>query len=192
VCETNKPVDAFPSGGNRCKACKADAQRKYRQQNPTPMRKYRERNKEKLRAYDKRWYAANSPHKYEKTREWFARNPDKLADYHRRHDSKLSRRLRHNLQRRIHKLLAEQSRSANTMALVGCTVAELRAHLESLFDKNMTWDNYGADGWHIDHIIPCAMFDLQHSEEQGVCFHWTNLQPMWATENGQKKHHWIG
>lgn len=71
-----------------------------------------------------------------------------------------------------------------TMQLVGCTVAQLRAHLERQFKPGMTWDNLGA--WHIDHIKPCASFDLSDPDQQRACFHYTNLQPLWARENLSK------
>ncbi len=45
----------------------------------------------------------------------------------------------------------------------------------------MNWENYGKFGWHIDHIIPCDSFDLTKEEEQRRCFHYSNLQPLWAT-----------
>ena len=48
----------------------------------------------------------------------------------------------------------------------------------------MTWDNVG--NWEIDHIVPYASFDLTKKEEQEKCFHWTNLQPLYATENISK------
>lgn len=47
----------------------------------------------------------------------------------------------------------------------------------------MSWENYGIRGWHIDHIKPCASFDLSIIEEQKECFHYTNLQPLWWHEN---------
>lgn len=50
----------------------------------------------------------------------------------------------------------------------------------------MSWDNYGMYGWHIDHIKPCSSFDLSNPAEQKICFHYTNLQPLWAKENLSK------
>ena len=59
-------------------------------------------------------------------------------------------------------------------------------HLEAQFKPGMTWDNYGLKGWHVDHIRPCASFDLRDPEQQRRCFHYTNLQPLWAEENLKK------
>jgi hypothetical protein len=50
----------------------------------------------------------------------------------------------------------------------------------------MSWGNYGLHGWHVDHIIPCASFDLTDPEQQRQCFHYTNLQPLWAEDNLRK------
>jgi hypothetical protein len=61
---------------------------------------------------------------------------------------------------------------------------ELRAHLEHQFKDGMTWDNHGE--WHIDHIKPCVQFDLTDPEQQKECFHYTNMQPLWAFENQSK------
>ena len=48
----------------------------------------------------------------------------------------------------------------------------------------MNWENYGK--WHIDHIKPISKFDMTDQEEQKKCFHWSNLQPLWAEENISK------
>ena len=70
--------------------------------------------------------------------------------------------------------------------LIGCSLEELKKHLESQFKPGMSWKNRGRNGWHIDHIKPCASFDLSKSEEQHKCFHYSNLQPLWAKENLRK------
>ena len=70
------------------------------------------------------------------------------------------------------------------MKLCGCSLEKLKQHLESQFTEGMTWDNKG--DWHVDHIKPCASFDLTNPEEQKKCFHYTNLQPLWALDNMKK------
>jgi len=73
---------------------------------------------------------------------------------------------------------------AKTALLVGCSVQRLREHLEAQFKPGMTWENHGE--WHIDHIKPCASYDLRKSVDQQACFHWSNLQPLWANANLSK------
>lgn len=71
-----------------------------------------------------------------------------------------------------------------TMKLVGCTSADLKLHLEKQFHSGMTWENYGK--WHVDHIKPCCQFNMVSAEEQQKCFHYSNLQPLWAIDNYRK------
>jgi hypothetical protein len=67
---------------------------------------------------------------------------------------------------------------------LGCTVPELKLHLEALFQPGMSWDNYGE--WHIDHIKPLAKFDLTDRDQFVQACHYTNLRPLWAEENLSK------
>jgi hypothetical protein len=78
----------------------------------------------------------------------------------------------------------------STFSLIGCTPNELKKYLESKFLDGMTWENYGFEGWHIDHIRPCSTFDLSNPQEQAACFHYTNLQPLWAQDNMLKRDKW--
>jgi len=91
-----------------------------------------------------------------------------------------------NLYRRLNHALKGAAKVDSTMTLVGCTIQELVVHIESQWQLGMSWDNYALDGWHIDHIRPCASFDLLDPEQQRQCFHYTNLQPLWAEENLKK------
>jgi hypothetical protein len=70
------------------------------------------------------------------------------------------------------------------LELVGCTREHLLKHIESQFKDGMSWENAGQ--WHIDHIIPCSSFNLENLEDQKKCFHYTNLQPLWAVDNIRK------
>tara|TARA_Y100000401_G_scaffold46089_1_gene35449 strand:- start:4728 stop:5501 length:774 start_codon:yes stop_codon:yes gene_type:complete len=78
---------------------------------------------------------------------------------------------------------------SSTEELTGCTFEKLTHHIESQFTGGMNWDvflNGGRSGIHIDHIKPCASFDLTKEEEQKKCFHYTNLQPLWGRDNQRK------
>jgi hypothetical protein len=96
----------------------------------------------------------------------------------------LHARLSENLRSRLHYALVGCRKSGKTLELLGCSPADLKLHLESQFTPGMSWANYGQ--WHIDHIKPCAKFDLSKPEEQRTCFHFTNLQPLWALDNFTK------
>ena len=90
--------------------------------------------------------------------------------------------LRSRLGTAIHRQNANKNNT--TIDLLGCSVSFLKGFLEAKFKEGMTWENHGE--WHIDHIKPCASFNLLDEEEQKKCFHYTNLQPLWASENLSK------
>jgi len=135
-------------------------------------KKYRENNKDKIKQYE-------------------LANKDRINENRRKNKAK--RRgsdpkfvISHSLRCRLRSALAGESKSASTLSLLGCSVEYLVQHLENQFTDGMSWDNYGLYGWHIDHIKPCASFDLTKEEEQRKCFHYTNLQPLWAKDNYTK------
>ena len=76
------------------------------------------------------------------------------------------------------------TKNNNTMELTGCDIKFLKGYIEAKFVDGMTWENHGK--WHIDHIKPCCSFNLLDGEEQKKCFHYTNLQPLWAFDNLSK------
>jgi hypothetical protein len=101
-------------------------------------------------------------------------------------DKDVSARLADRIRSRIRTALrAQRTRKVGKVAyLIGCSIEELRHYLAARFQLGMSWDNYGV--WHVDHIIPCAAFDLSQAEDQKKCFHFTNLQPLWGSENIRK------
>jgi hypothetical protein len=95
------------------------------------------------------------------------------------------------LSKRIWDALKGNCKSKSTIKLLGCSIEFLKLHLSKKFHPRtdgltMVLENYGYRGWHVDHIKPCASFDLSKPEEQRKCFHYTNLQPLWAEENFKK------
>jgi hypothetical protein len=83
---------------------------------------------------------------------------------------------------------ARAFKSSKSQVLLGCSWQVLIEHLETLFVAGMTWENY--QEWHLDHIRPCASFDLTDPAQQRVCMNWRNLQPMWGEENLAKSDTW--
>lgn len=73
-----------------------------------------------------------------------------------------------------------------TIDLIGCTMPELKAHLERQFKPGMGWHNNTRHGWHIDHIVPLSSFNLSDPVQLRKATHWSNLQPMWAADNLKK------
>lgn len=69
---------------------------------------------------------------------------------------------------------------------IGCSTDYLKHHIELLFKDGMSWDNYGSGGWTIDHKIACSKFNFLEEKEVMVCYHYTNLQPLWEKDNLKK------
>jgi hypothetical protein len=135
----------------------------YRKNNILLLKNKRNKNRGKLRAYSRKYIA----------------NRKKNDPYY-----KLSMTLRTRIINAIKNQYTEKAYSS--IELLGCTIQEVRKHLEKQFTEGMSWNTHGVKGWHIDHIIPCASFDLTDPSQQKLCFHYANLQPLWWDENLSK------
>lgn len=206
VCNEVKLCDEFPlqRGGKDglsclCRECKRERDRVY-------AKRYYARDKPRAKAKNKKWEEANpdkmseAKRKYREAhkdemrvwqREYSQRNKCRLRAYAREYAKERRKvdmdfRLRDVLRKRLRNALSGRGKAESVMIMLGCTLEQLKQHLEAKFEGGMSWENYGFDGWHIDHIIPCAAFDLTQDEEQRKCFHHTNLQPLWAEANRRK------
>lgn len=154
-------------------------------------RKNYKKNKEKQLEYWKK-----NPEKYLKFLEW-KKNYNK--NYKKKHKEKiLSQRkdrlkkdknfnMRNILRSRIYTVLKRKNTTKleSTLNLLGVDdINIVLNYLESKFESWMNWNNHGE--WHIDHIKPCASFDLRCPVQQLACFHYTNLQPLKAIDNLKK------
>jgi hypothetical protein len=142
----------------------------------------------KKRDTTKIWKKKNRDHinAYNKKPEVLEKRRIRTREYARKRRKNPSVRALESLRSRVNVALKQAIKSEKTMTLVGCSMDEFRKHLESLFQPGMTWENYGKKGWHIDHIKPCASFNLMDPEQQKACFHWSNCQPLWARDNMRK------
>lgn len=93
------------------------------------------------------------------------------------------------LRRRLREALLRYTPGSKVGSFVGdlgCTLGEFRDYIESKFQPGMTWENRGQNGWHLDHIIPLASFNLSDRSEFVKASHFTNYQPLWAVDNYRK------
>jgi hypothetical protein len=165
-------------------------------------KKYYEENKEQIlkkhreRAYHKRYRRirpSRGLHPIQHIRDYYKatkveRDRISHAKARKKYLSKPSNRIAHAFRCSINKYIKAKNPRDTTKGFLGCTFEEFKDHLESQFTEGMTWDNWGRGGWHIDHIIPCAVFDLTKPSHQKVCFNYQNLQPLWESENCSKRH----
>lgn len=147
------------------------------------------KNKARYLQIAAKYYDANKIAVKGRVRAYAVRNRVKRNQYQKKRRTKdLNFKLAMSLRNRVNSALqqARSGKSARTPHLVGCDLKTLVAHLEAQFQPGMTWKNWAGKGWHIDHIRPCASFDLTDPEHQKTCFHYTNIQPLWCTENLRK------
>lgn len=162
-------------------------------------RLHRKENGEAILATKRIWNAANKDRRYAYDRKHKKANKDKILarnaawakSNRKKINTRVNKRKREDLSFSIGMRLrirvcqavrASSSRkSAKTMDLLGCSIDSFRIYIESKFESGMTWDNI-----HLDHIVPCALFDLTNPEHQKICFHFSNYQPLFAPDNESK------
>lgn len=123
--------------------------------------------------------------------QWSAKNIEKRRLYNRNWAAKKSAssiqfRIAQNMRRRVRWAVASAKahKAGKFHDLLGCSMMEFMRHMEAGFVPGMSWENYGQ--WHVDHKVPCDSFDLSEEENQRKCFHYSNLQPLWAIDNMRK------
>lgn len=167
-----------------CRVCGVEKTKNWSKNNPDKVKaaheRYREKREKEIKERTLKWRSENR----EMTNKW---SREYVKDRLKRDpEFKIVWMLRVRLRNEIKTGNAKKLHSMST--LVGCTSTELREWLSSKFKKGMSWENHGA--WHIDHVRPCASFDLTKEADQLACFHYTNLQPLWAADNLKKSDTW--
>ena len=136
-------------------------------------------------------YHLNRENNCKKRRISYQKNKKKILKkakiyYKLRKKEDINYRIRKMLRDRINSAIGKNYKQSLALELLGCSIYKVKQYLEQQFKEGMNWKNHGIYGWHIDHIIPCCRFDLTKLDEQKKCFHYTNLQPLWANENLSK------
>lgn len=205
-CNIDKPLNLFYVRKDGrvnyiCKDCHKIKASKYYDENKVRLSE-RPENKERLSKNHKKYYF-NCDKSIRKLKDatYYNSNKENISKKRREYQSseifKQKRRIyrrnrsetdecykiRNSLKNRIYFALKGVAKSKKTLQLLGCPLPFFKEYLENLFTEKMNWNNYGMFGWHIDHKIPCSSFDLTKKEEQEKCFHYSNMQPLWHTDN---------
>ncbi len=201
----------YKDGKNdKCKECKKTYQNKkynklYRENNKEQKTKYSNsyylKNKDKIKKYMVSYNLKNSERKKSYAskywvenenkiqgymKEWRLKNPTYNKDYMKeKYHNDINFKLKSNLRSRFYNAMNSNSKKSSVLKLLGCSIEDLKLHLKSKFYGEMTMDNHGSY-WEIDHILPCASFNLKNIDEQEKCFHYINLQPLTQLENRVK------
>ena len=183
----------------------SERRKQYNLDNKEKLKQYNLDNKEKLKQYYldnkeklKEYYLDNKEKIKEKSKKWKLDNKEKLKEYRLKNKEKRNKyitkrnqidplfKLTNTLRSRIKIAIKLNgwTKKNKTAEILGCDYETVRKHLENQFIDNMSWDNHGLYGWHIDHIKPLAKAKTQ--EELYKLCHYTNLQPLWAADNLSK------
>ncbi len=174
--------------------------RSYRDKNRVVLQKkrktYNEKTKEKRNKRARENYLQNKLKILKLNKDYRDNNKIKINKQKRKYEKNkrktdINFKIKASLRTRIIHALKGKNKSLSTMFLIGCDIEYLMYCIQEQFTKGMSWDNHGrglngAMEWHIDHIKPCAKFDLSDPKQQELCFNFKNLQPLWAEDNRKK------
>lgn len=152
-------------------------------------KRYRDKTKEKQRAYLEKYRKDHAERIKIKVKEYQSKPEAKKKRRHRlkwRYDTDANYRAALAARRIARRAVKAGSIKESTQAIIGCTIAELKAHIEAKWKPGMTWNNNTNFGWHIDHIVPLSKFDFKCPLQSALACHFTNLQPLWAADNMRK------
>lgn len=202
ICARNSGKDWYQKNKDKHKATGIEWKEKNKERHKQYITEYNRLNRDRIRVGRIEYKKENKEVIARKNREYYLRTKDKRREYERMYESqnkeerkaylktwrkdKMKNDIQYNIKHKLRSRLREalntsgMRKSIKTMDLLGCTVLEFRAHIESLFYGNMSWKNMGLGKgkWQMDHKIAIGLFDLSNLDQQKQCFHWSNIQPL--------------
>jgi hypothetical protein len=168
-CTIDKDIREFPKRNNKprnpCRLC-ANEKSKLAKRKRRSDFKEEENLKRKI-------YISNNQVKIKNTKNIYRKT---------RYKEDIEYNIEHRFRSRLNKLTRNlNSKQEKSITYLGCTKLEFKIYIENQFSQGMSWEN--RNEWHLDHIIPCSKFNLSKEEDLKKCFHYSNLQPLWAKDN---------
>lgn len=170
-CKNKFELNQFPKNRSYCFPCNRIKMNEHAFKRKDKRHQYNSENKDIVKEYNKKYYEEN--------KEIFQNNYKKYLNTNPQF------KIIHNTRVRINKALKHNYKSSSSIELLGCNLDFYKQYLENQFKEDMSWENYGTL-WDIDHIKPCASFDLSLEEEQKKCFYYSNTQPLYKIDNQRK------
>ncbi len=130
-------------------------------------------------------YRGDPDHKRKSSALWRRANPDKVRQSKRKQMLRLEVRLATALRTGLNRGIRRNAKCGSAVKDLGCSITFFIQYIKSRFVAGMSWDNWGE--WHLDHIRPLASFDLTDREQFLSACHYTNIQPLWASDNLAKR-----
>src|SRR5258705_2705793 len=139
--------------------------------------------------YEKWYYKKGSEYHKKRKAKWRLENSEYYLQQNRIYQkvklkTDIIHKLKQRLRQRIYKAIKLEYKSGSAVKDLGCSIEEFKAYIEQRFRPGMSWENWGE--WHLDHIKPLSLFNLQDREELLKACNYTNYQPLWAEENIKK------
>ena len=149
--------------------------------NKISLRNFREKNPGYNILHQKK-YKINNP---EKVR---ANNIKNLKTHRIKYKNDPIRKMQQNMRGAMWAALSGKRKSKPTMDIIGCSVEELYQHFElcSSWEPWMTRENYGKNGWDVDHIVAISKWDSNCPLQFALCWDKSNLQPLEHIANIKK------
>lgn len=164
ICLKIKPIDDFNKNkykkdGHRpeCKICQSKKGKEYCLGNVDKLKQYRLNNKNKI-------------------------NLDRKI----KRETDINYKITCNLRTRLWSAIKNDYKTGSAVNDLGCTIDFFKIYIESKFEQGMSWDNWGRETWHLDHIEPLSSFDLSNRKEFLIAVNYKNIQPMWFKDNLSK------
>jgi len=162
----------------------------------TKCKDYYKNNKIQILEDKKEYYRNNIERISERKKDYYSKNKsniilNNLQYIVRRSKYDIAYKISRNLRSRLYQAIRNNYKSGSAVRDLGCSIECLKKYLESKFQLGMSWNNYGRNGWHIDHIKPVSSFDLTDKNQLKIACHYSNLQPLWAKDNLRKSNNEI-
>jgi len=166
-------------------------------------REYNRNNKERVNRQQREYYQKNREKILKTCKEYNQGKREQLNEWQREYRKKNKEMLREKEKKRGRERRKKRpwdhiwrnvlvsvltrfkhKKSDKTVEILGYSAQELKEHLESRFQEGMSWDNYGRNGWVIDHVVPVSKFDKD--TPMHIVNSLKNLQPLWEKDNLSK------